>query len=105
MLIELNGPPLSEIVPGLWELQMRDGSELLAIVNREDDGPAWWAPLCEPGATVDCSTDWTNVSGARMVSFDEAARRVPHLGLPTQVLAPRSDPAAVSISGRGYSPS
>lgn len=102
---DVTGPPLSEITPGVWDLALRDGSRVLAVVDRGDDGKPWWALLGERCEAVDCSTDWTNVVGAIGVGIEEMARRRPALVAPSDLERLRSIPAPgpVSISGRGRS--
>lgn len=77
--IEFTGPPLAEIAPGVYDLTMRDGSMLLAIVDRSEDGTPWWAPLGALGETVDTSMDWSAVVGAVAVGVEDLARRRPDL--------------------------
>lgn len=71
--LEVTGPPLSEIPPGLWELTMADGSSMLAVVWRDDAGIPWYVPFDPHGKYPDNgSTDWTSVRGAVAVSLREA---------------------------------
>jgi hypothetical protein len=99
---EFTGPPLSEITPGIWDLTLRDGTTVLAIVDRGDDGLPWWAPLGDPGAVVDCSTDWSGVAGAIAVGIEQLAKRRPVYVPPAALERFQSMPAPgpVSISGR-----
>lgn len=102
---EFTGPPLSEIAPGVYDLNLRDGTTVLAIVDRGDDGLPWWAPLGDPDAVVDCSTDWSNVVGAIAVGIAQLADRRPAYISSVVLERFRSMPAQgpVSIGGRGRS--
>lgn len=85
---EFTGPPLTEIETGLYDLHMRDGAVVLAVVDRSDGEPCW-SPIGEFGASSEYSDDWSDVTGAVMVSLVEAARRVPSLTLPEWFLGYR----------------
>jgi hypothetical protein len=83
---ELNGPPLSEIFAGTWELRMRDDTRVLAWVGVDDGGPHW-TPLGKPGADTAPSADWSGVVGAMWLGLVEIARRAPDCGLPAHAIA------------------
>lgn len=104
---EVTGPPLAEIAPGIYDFNMRDGSTMLVIVDRNDDGSLWWAPFGERGAVVDTSMDWSRIVGAVAVGYEELGRRRPEMFVDLtdgaeKIMAAGSAP--VSISGRGQTP-
>jgi len=63
--VAMTGPPLVDIRPGLYELEMRDGTRQLAAVGRTSQGDTWWAAC--GGKRCWMMWDWSEVAGATCI--------------------------------------